>query len=63
VVLIGGAPPKEQTVWEEAQVRTTLRERLRAGDSLKDVAKVISAAAGWDRRSVYDLGLEEKNSP
>ena len=63
VVLLGGAPPKVQMVWDEAQVRATLRQRLQAGDSLKDAARAISAAAGWDRRSVYNLGLEEKNSP
>jgi 16S rRNA (cytidine1402-2'-O)-methyltransferase len=63
VVILGGAPPRTQTVWDEAQVRAVLRERLQTGDSLKDAAKAISAAAGWDRRSVYDLGVEEKNSP
>lgn len=63
VVLIGGAPPESSPRWDEARVRTLLGERIAAGDSLKDAAKAISAEAGWDRRAVYQLGLEEKNSP
>jgi 16S rRNA (cytidine1402-2'-O)-methyltransferase len=61
VVLIGGAPEQVQAKWDEAEVRAALREQLGMGVSLKDAAKVISAAAGWERRAVYDLGLEVKN--
>lgn len=63
VVVIGGAPPEVQPVWDEELVRGRLIERLAAGDSLKEAAKAISKEAGWDRRTVYQLGLEEKNSP
>jgi hypothetical protein len=63
VVVIAGAPPEVQSIWDEAQVRAYLRERLTGGESLKDAAKAISAEAGWDRRAVYQLGLDEKNSP
>jgi 16S rRNA (cytidine1402-2'-O)-methyltransferase len=61
VVLIGGAPEQVQAKWDEAEVRAALREQLGMGVSLKDAAKVISATAGWDRRAVYDLGLDVKN--
>ena len=63
VVVIAGASPEVQSIWDEAQVRAYLRERLTGGESLKDAAKAISAEAGWDRRAVYQLGLDEKNSP
>lgn len=61
VVLVGGAPARVQAEWDEAEVRAALREQLGMGVSLKDAAKVISAAAGWERRAVYDLGLGIKN--
>ena len=63
VVVIGGVPPEEKSIWDEAQVRALLIERRAAGESLKDAAKAISAEAGWDRRTVYQLGLEAKIHP
>lgn len=63
VVIIGGAAPEMTPVWDETQVRSRLLERLAAGDSLKDAAKAISGESGWDRRRVYQLGLDAKNSP
>lgn len=63
VVLIGGAPPQEPVVWDEDAVRHALRERLSAGESVKDAARAVSTAAGWDRRTVYELALQAKNSP
>lgn len=61
VVIIGGAPPEVQAEWDKGEVRAALREQLGMGVSLKDAAKLISAASGWDRRAVYDVGLEIKN--
>lgn len=63
VVLISGAAPEPEEAWDESRVRALLREQFEAGISLKDAAKAISATAHWDRKSVYALGLEEKNSP
>jgi 16S rRNA (cytidine1402-2'-O)-methyltransferase len=60
VLLIGGAPPEDAPEWDEAQVRAALRERLAAGEPLKNAAKAVAALAGWDRREVYALGVEEK---
>jgi 16S rRNA (cytidine1402-2'-O)-methyltransferase len=66
VLLIGAAPAQPDEIWDEARVRTVLRERLAAGEPLKLAAKAIAGQAGWDRRAVYALGVSEKsnqNSP
>lgn len=64
VLIVGGAQPKPTEVWDEARVRAELRSRLSAGEQLKTAAKAVAAAAGWDRRAVYTLGVEEKrNTP
>jgi 16S rRNA (cytidine1402-2'-O)-methyltransferase len=55
-LVIGGAPPAEK--WDEAQVRAALAARLNAGEALKAAAKAIAAESGWDKRAVYDLGIE-----
>ncbi len=60
LIVIAGSPPEVAVVWDEARVRAELRHRLATGDALKQVAKEIAAQAGWDRRSVYALGVEEK---
>jgi 16S rRNA (cytidine1402-2'-O)-methyltransferase len=58
VLLIGGAAPVVQEVWDEARVRARLRERLATGEPLKSVAKALAGVCGWDRRAIYALGLE-----
>lgn len=66
VLLIGAAPAQAEAEWDEARVRAALRERLTAGEPLKLAAKAIAGQAGWDRRTVYALGVSEKsdqNSP
>ncbi len=60
VLLIAPAPPPQVVVWDEDAVRMAIREQLGAGVSVKDAARVIAAASGWDRRDVYALGVEEK---
>ena len=60
LIVLAGAPPEIAVAWDEARVRAELRRRLAAGDPLKQIAKQIAAQAGWDRRSVYALGVEEK---
>ncbi len=60
LIVVAGAPPEIAETWDEARVRAELRRRLATGDPLKQIAKQIAAQAGWDRRSVYALGVEEK---
>lgn len=60
VLVVGGAPEIAAEVWDETQVRRALRERLDAGEPLSGVARAIASEAGWDRRAVYALGVEEK---
>lgn len=41
----------------EADVPAALRQRLAAGDSLRDAAAAVAQAAGLPRRRVYQIGL------
>jgi 16S rRNA (cytidine1402-2'-O)-methyltransferase len=64
MLVVAGAPPKAAEVWDEARVRAELSDRMRAGEPLKLAAKAVAAVAGWDRREVYALGVDEKrNTP
>lgn len=55
-LVIGGAPPKAQIEWDEAQVRAALQARLEAGEPLKAAARAIALESGWERRVVYAMG-------
>jgi len=64
MLVVEGAPEEIAEVWDEARVRSVLRKRLAGGEPLKLAAKEVAAAAGWDRRAVYALGVDEKrNTP
>ena len=56
-LVIGGAP--EPAIWDEAQVRAALQQRLNAGEGLSQAAKAIAAESGWKKKAVYNLGLEQ----
>jgi 16S rRNA (cytidine1402-2'-O)-methyltransferase len=58
VLLIAGAAPVPPQVWDEARVRAALGERLAAGEPLKSAAKALVAESGWDRRTIYGMGIE-----
>lgn len=60
VLVVAGAEPEAAEVWDEARVRAVLRERLEGGEPLKLAAKAVAAQAGWDRRTMYALGVEMK---
>lgn len=60
VLVVEGAAEQAAEVWDESRVRAELRRRLAADEPLKLAAKAIANAAGWDRRAVYALGVEEK---
>lgn len=62
VVLIDGAPPETPVIWGEDAVTDALRQRLEAGESLRDTAKAIASESGWDRKAVYETGLKLKRS-
>lgn len=61
VLVVGGALEPEQEEWTEADVRAALRERIAGGEPLGSAARAVATAAGWDRRDVYALGVDEKN--
>lgn len=58
VIVVGGAPPKAVEVWDQHRVQRALDARLAAGEPLKLAAKALAAECGWDRRSVYALGID-----
>lgn len=60
VLLIGGAANAPPETWDEAAVQSALSEALAGGQSLRDAAPHIAALSGWDRRAVYDLGIQIK---
>jgi 16S rRNA (cytidine1402-2'-O)-methyltransferase len=55
-LVIGGT---QEVVWDEAAVRTALAERLEQGTSRPQAAREIAELAGWKRRRVYRMSLEE----
>jgi len=58
VIVVGGAPPIISETWDEDRVLAALQARREAGEPLKVAAKAIAAESGWDRRSVYALGID-----
>ncbi|NDJ62845.1 MAG: 16S rRNA (cytidine(1402)-2'-O)-methyltransferase [Chloroflexi bacterium] len=60
VIVVAGAAPPEIVVWDEAAVRAALRAAFAANEPLNAAAKRIAREAGWDRRAVYALGVDEK---
>lgn len=60
VIVVGGKPPAIIKTWDEATLRLAVREALEDGEPLREAAKRIAGESGWDRRTVYDVGVEEK---
>ncbi len=58
VLLIAGAEDIAPVEWDESQVLAALRERLDAGESLSSAARALAAESGWERRTIYALGVE-----
>lgn len=56
-LVIAGAPA--ELAWDEAAVREALAERLRQGRSPSEAAREVAAEAGWPRKEVYPLTLED----
>ena len=60
VLVIAGAPQILPTVWDELQLRAVLAERLATGESLSSAARALAAESGWERRAIYNLGLDSE---
>ena len=60
VLLVAGAPELPPDVWDEARVLAALQARLASGEPLSAAAKALAAETGWERRAVYQLGLDAK---
>lgn len=57
-LVIGGAPA--EAVWELDKVRSALAAQLGSGMTPTQAARIVAAQAGWSRREVYRLALEER---
>ncbi|MDX1600150.1 MAG: 16S rRNA (cytidine(1402)-2'-O)-methyltransferase [Anaerolineales bacterium] len=57
-VVIDGAPDADAR-WDESTVRAAVEERLADGDPPSTVAREIAKLAGWRRRDVYEMTLED----
>lgn len=62
VLLIGGAPEIALALWDEAQVRAELAVRLAAGEHLRDAARDLAEVSGWERRAVYEIGIQLRSA-
>jgi 16S rRNA (cytidine1402-2'-O)-methyltransferase len=56
-LVIGGAG--QDDAWDEERVRNAVREHLAAGVPLPTAAREIALLSGWERRRVYEMGLQE----
>ena len=57
VVVVEGAPAPPEA--DDDAVRRQVRERMEAGQSLRDAAASVAASLGVSRRRAYELGLAE----
>jgi len=55
-VVIGGASAEEQR-WDEEQVRRAFQDLLAEGLRRPEAAKRVAELSGWDRSTIYQLGL------
>jgi 16S rRNA (cytidine1402-2'-O)-methyltransferase len=55
-LVIGGDPEPR---WAEAEVRAAVRQELGQGSSPSAAAREVARMAGWNRRDVYRMTLEE----
>jgi 16S rRNA (cytidine1402-2'-O)-methyltransferase len=56
-LVIGGSTGNSP--WDEAMVRRTMCDLLKRGMSRSEAARRVASLAGWPRRKVYSLVLEE----
>ena len=57
-LVVGGATKIER--WERTQVIAEAKQRIAQGSSPSEAARDIAGEAGWRRRDVYQLIMEEK---
>jgi len=59
LVIAGGEVPVP-VIWDEVRVQAALEARLEAGEPLSQAARAVAAESGWERRAVYNLGIDQK---
>ena len=56
-LVIKGAPAAAR--WDESEVRAALHDRMTSGLTPSEAAREVADKAGWKRREVYRLTLED----
>lgn len=59
VTLVVAGVPETDARWDESTVRAAVAERLAGGNPPSTVAREVARLAGWRRRDVYEMTLEE----
>ncbi len=59
VTLVIAGVDSSALIWNEAQVKQALIERLEAGETLSRAASEVAKRARWKKNMVYRLGLKE----
>lgn len=62
-LVVAGQSEKATPPWTEDAVREAIRAGLRAGESLPRLATRLAREAGWERRRVYTLAVQEVRTP
>ena len=60
LVVAGASAESVRPIWSEEDVRSGLRRCRQEGLSAKEAAKEIARRAGWSRKDVYRLGLNDQ---
>jgi 16S rRNA (cytidine1402-2'-O)-methyltransferase len=56
-LLIEGAIPVVDEIWDEKRVLIELKSRLEKGEKRSAAVKAVAKRSGWDRREVYNLDI------
>ena len=54
-LVLGGAPPKADPLWDPEALRLELQALVQGGMSSKDAAKTLAESSGHSRRELYAL--------
>ncbi len=61
-LVVAGCPGKVVQPWTEDALREAIRAGLRVGESLPRLATRLAREAGWERRQVYTIAVQEEQN-
>ena len=54
-LVLGGAPPKAEPIWDPEALRQELQELVEGGMGSKEAAKALAERSGHNKRELYAL--------